>query len=216
MREALEQVYMPEKNRSEVVLRHKMQRIKDFQLKQIFIDVMMHKMMNRNCFEDIDPVPKQIVQQQKQIEELLMNKSINLMKETKKKLGIEKPVGQGQVMSDKMFLIRREQERPYVRLDRKYKQLFNKAFKEYNSFKNSELKNFQKTTKMIVQMLSDIKITKKLLVNMQNEFDDKTQLDKVIRDDAAQDIEQFRAKLEKQLRKIENDIFQNEQQALNC
>ena len=185
-------------------------------MKQIFIDVMMHKMLKRNCFEDIDPVPKQIVQQQKQIEELLTNKSINLMKETKKKLGIEKPVGQGQMVSDKMFLIRREQERPYVRLDRKYKQLFNKAFKEYNSFKTSELKNFQKTTKMIVQMLSDIKITKKLLVTMQNELDDKTQLDKVIRDEAAHDIEQFRAKLEKQLRKIENDIFQNEQQALNC
>ena len=56
----------------------------------------------------------------------------------------------GQSFPDKVFMIKKEKEKPYKKLDFKFTQLYNKAFKEYKTSRRNMIKNFKKTTKLVL------------------------------------------------------------------
>lgn len=51
---------------------------------------------------------------------------------------------------DQLFLIKSDKKRPHIRLEQKMKVVFYKFMKEYESYKDGNIKNFEKTTKMVL------------------------------------------------------------------
>ena len=61
---------------------------------------------------------------------------------------------------DKLFLIKSDKKKPYVRIENKMKKVFDKFMAEYTVFKDLNFKNFEKTTKMVLAMGQEMSIVK--------------------------------------------------------
>ena len=61
---------------------------------------------------------------------------------------------------DKLFLIKSDKKKPYIRLEEKMSKCFDKFMMEYKEFKKLNYKNFEKTTKMLYAMGQDFSLVK--------------------------------------------------------
>jgi len=61
---------------------------------------------------------------------------------------------------DKLFLIKSDKKKPYVRLEEKMAKCFDKFMMEYKDFKKLNYKNFEKTTKMLYAMGQEFSLVK--------------------------------------------------------
>ena len=71
-----------------------------------------------------------------------------------------------------LYLFKREDLKPYQRLEEKFKKLFDMAYSDYKSYKDICINNFAKQTQMMFQLSSDIDIVKSVIDDMKGDFKD--------------------------------------------
>ena len=69
-----------------------------------------------------------------------------------------------------MFVFARENLRPYKRVERRFENLFETAYKDFRRFKQYEVSNFSRTTEMCMQLSQDIEIVKHVLETVEGMF----------------------------------------------
>ena len=113
---------------------------------------------------------------------------------------------------EKIFVCQVEKMRPYHRMDQKYHKMFAKALDDIEKFKNQELKNFSKTTRMVIQLSNELKVVKDVLDNTQTEFDEysRVQRQTQITQQAEWDVANIRSQSKQTL--LQNMIDQNREQ----
>ena len=74
---------------------------------------------------------------------------------------------------DKLYLIKSDKKKPYVRLEEKMAKCFNKFMGEYREFKKLNYKNFEKTTKMLYAMGQEFSLVKTVFDQFQVDAEDR-------------------------------------------
>ena len=75
---------------------------------------------------------------------------------------------------EKLFVIKRDKDRPYKRLDKKYQMIANSFLAKYEENSQRDYANFNKMVKMVMQVTNEIDIIKGVVENMQYEVDQNT------------------------------------------
>ena len=74
---------------------------------------------------------------------------------------------------DKLYVIKSDKKKPYVRLEEKIAKCFDKFMNEYRDFKKLNYKNFEKTTKMLYAMGQEFSLVKTVFDQFQVDAEDR-------------------------------------------
>ena len=67
------------------------------------------------------------------------------------------------VMPKTLFVITADRKKPYKLLDAKYMMLFDRYMREFLTFKEQELRNFEKSTGMLLALGLELGVVKKVV-----------------------------------------------------
>jgi hypothetical protein len=160
--EAWEQVRQEGRFRSEALIKHKLKRLELPQLLQLRKQVLEIRIMEKGLLDDLHVAPAQVT------EDSQLNKKKD---KEKKKVDLAPKVFPSQVA---MFHI--DKLRPYQRLDRKYQTLLLKYRTELEKFKEQDVNNFSKTTKMVMELGNELTLVKSVIEAIQSEFDEDSKV----------------------------------------
>ena len=162
--EAWEHVRQEGRLRSEAVIKHKLKRLELPQLLQLRKQVFEIRITEKGLLDDLNVAPAQVAADD------------HGDKKKDDKSAKRKADSQPKVFPSQVAMFHIDKLRPYQRLDRKYHALLLKYRTELEKFKEHDVNNFAKTTKMVMELGNELTLVKSVIEAIQSEFDEDSKV----------------------------------------
>ena len=146
LKEAYDQATLPADKQSAVILKHRLERLDSGQLRRLR-DMILLARVKEQVYDDLLPEPSYAKAKTFGVRKVVTSES-------------EKAEKPPVVMPEKIFVIKREQQKAFKRLNDRFTKLFMNAYSDFRKFKESEIANFARTTQMTLQVSADGDIIK--------------------------------------------------------
>lgn len=160
LKEAFDQVTLPKDKQSQVILKHRLERLDSKQLCELRDMVLTQRVIESGNFDDLllEPSYKGAIGSPGKRGALT----------TEADLANRGPIE----VPDKIFVFDREDLKPYKRLSTKFTKMFAAAYHDFKKFKEDEIANFARTTQMTLQVSADCDVIKQVIETNQANFDE--------------------------------------------